>query len=119
MFDSTLCMFYNYPPKFALTEMAAHLPYPEELFAATTSTECQQGACNFANTQQQPSQSLKETFALFICDDISPDAKARFVQLTPFHLFILIHSKTLQIVYQKNNTNVASTPLSPLALPPH
>jgi hypothetical protein len=92
MFDNTLCIFYNYPPKFALAEMAANLPCPEELFAATTSAECLQSVC-LADYQQQQSQSLKEIFPLLIGDDISADVKARLVPLTPFHLFILVHSK--------------------------
>jgi hypothetical protein len=92
IFDSTLCIFYNYPPKFALAEMAANLPCPDELFEATTSGDCLQSAY-LEDSQQPQSHSLKETSALLMGEDVSTDAKARLVKLTPLHLFILIHSK--------------------------
>lgn len=124
MFDNTLCIFYNYPPKLALAEMAASLPCPEEVFAATTRAECLQSAC-LAEPQQQQYRSLKETYPLLTGDDVSADAKARLVQLTPFHLLVLVHSRPAPFLLPLSSTNVRersianipSNPLPSLALP--
>jgi hypothetical protein len=92
IFDSTLCIFYNYPLKLTLAEIVTSLPCSEEIFEATSGKDCLQGACLDDSQQLQPS-SLKEAFAVLVGDDISAEAKSRLVKLAPFHLFILIHSK--------------------------
>lgn len=92
IFDSTLTILFNYPPRCALSEMATGLPCSDELFEATSGKDCQEVASLQAGTQQQPS-SLKTCVDLLTADNVSAEAKARLTKSTPLHLFILVHGK--------------------------
>ncbi|KAJ4345200.1 uncharacterized protein N0V89_011329 [Didymosphaeria variabile] len=102
-FDSTLCIIYNYPPKFALAEMGASLPCPGEFFEATSRAECLQSE-GFADYHEQPFWSLKEVYPLLLGDDVPADAKSRLVRLTPVHLFILVHTIHCLIWHSKHTS---------------